>query len=795
MTSRYEEMGSEGRDHELDILTTSIDVRIDAPKSFVRGGVKHVFRVLRDRVDSIMFDGVRMNVLSAHLNGVPVPFSTSDSSVTVRLKNSLPYNEVDTISFEYECTPRKGMHFTGWTDSTNRARKQVWTQGEDSDNRHWCILYDYPNDKTISDTRIVFDSSYNVLSNGNLVSTRNNSDGTKTWSYRMSKAHASYLIMIAIGSYAIEERKTVRGLPLHLYYYPEFPERVEPTYRYSTEMIEFMEDLLAVPFPWESYSQIPVQDYIFGAMENTTATVFGDFSLCDKRGVLDRNYLNTNVHELTHQWFGDFITERDWKSIWLHESFATFYPKMFQRKYFGEDAYQWMRRGEQNQALGAGEKDRLPIVHLQSGTTRRYPKGSAVLDMLRYVVGEKNFDHAVTYYLQRHAYSLVHTDEFYLAFQDALGMSLDWFFDEWLYRGNEPSYTVSYQDVKTIGANERTTVFSVEQTQMVDALSPLFRMPIVFEVFYKDGSSSRVKETVAMQHTSVRVPNPNNKDIAFALFDPGSYILKRVDFKKSFEELRQQAQSAPNMIDRYDAIKQMHDDSTFSEEQTEDLFKQLFEREKFQAVKSEIVSRMAKSRSDLAHGVLMKAASDADVDVRKAVVNSVRRVSEALRTTFERLLNDSSYNVAENAFTRLCESFPERTASYVKQLRMTHSPAERIRIAALERAVTLGDSTALDTLVDYSTSGFEFQTRQNAMNALKRLNYCNTSVVRWTIESLLSTNNRLSDVARGMIEYWVQQSAYKKMFVDYYRSRNWEHWQRETLSKLIGERMERRRAR
>ncbi len=792
-TSRYEDIGSEGREHALDIERSVIDVRIDAPNKKVRGVVTHFFRVLRERVDTIVLDGVNMKIQSSNLHGKPVRCTVADSTVTVLLDTPLLYGQRDSLRFEYECTPRKGMHFTGWNDSTQRARKQIWTQGEDNDNRHWCVLYDYPNDKMITETIISFDSSYQVLSNGNLVSTRINSDGTKTWHYAMTQPHVSYLIMIAIGKYAVEHRMTKRGIPLHLYYYPEYPQRVQPTYRYSAEMIDFMEELLDTPFPWESYAQVPVQDFIFGAMENTTATVFGDFSLCDARGVLDRSYLNTNVHELTHQWFGDFITERNWKNIWLHESFATFYPKLFSRRFLSEDVYQWMRRGEQNSALGTGTQDRLPIVHDASGTTRRYPKGSAVLDMLRHVIGEANFDHAVSHYLKRHAYANVHTDEFYLAFQDALGMSLDWFFDEWIYRGNEPSYTVSYKDLRDEHTRERVTTFLVEQMQMVDALSPLFTMPIDFEVHYTDGTRSARRETISRQAQLVSIPNPQNKTIAFTLFDPGSYVLKRVDFKKSFEELKQQAEHAPNMIDRYDAVKFLHEDSTFSEEETELFLTRMFEREKFHAIKGEIVARMAKSRSSAAQALLRTAINDSDVEVRKAVLNNTRKISPELRGSYEALLRDSSYWIIESAFNKLCESFPERAAAYAKQLDGVRSPAERVHIAVLERRALQAEQRAFDTLVDYTTSAFEFHTRQNAFSALKRLNHCDIRLVHSTIDALFSTNNRLADHVRGVCEYWIQQSEYKKLFADYYRSNTWERWEREILSKVLGERMERRR--
>ncbi|GIV43323.1 MAG: hypothetical protein KatS3mg035_0446 [Bacteroidia bacterium] len=134
--------------------------------------------------------------------------------------------------------------------------------------------------------------------------------------------------MLGIGEYGIEKRQTKSGTPVYLYYYPDQPQKVQPTYLYSTECIEFMEKETGIPFPWESYSQIPVQDFMYGAMENTTATIFGDFYHVDPRGFLDRSYIRVNVHELTHQWFGDLITHRSPTDIWLHESFATYYPQI-----------------------------------------------------------------------------------------------------------------------------------------------------------------------------------------------------------------------------------------------------------------------------------------------------------------------------------------------------------------------------------------------------------------------------------------------------------------------------------
>lgn len=797
-STHYHEPQSEAREHVVDMEKVVVEVSFQPKEGIVQGAVTHVFNPLRTKVDSIELDGIKMkieDVRSGSKSASKLRWRVTDTSVI--LYGNWNYGKKDSVYIQYSCTPRKGMFFIGWNDSTNRSRKQIWTQGQAKDNRFWCPMYDDPNDKFITETITTFDSEYQVLSNGNLLSKKK--DGTNTiWHYAMTKPHAGYLVMLGIGKYGIEQRKTKRGLPVNLWYYPESPQSIAPTYQFSTEMIDFMEELLGVQFPWESYSQIPLQDFVFGAMENTTATTFGDFSYTDKRGVLDRSYLNTNVHELTHQWFGDLITQRDEKSIWLHESFATFYPKLFQRKFFGEDEYQWMRRNEQNSSLSASEKDKLPIVHPNAGTTRVYQKGSAVLDMLKYVVGEEQFHRTITSYLKKHSYKNIHTNDFYLAFQDELGLTLDWFFDEWLYRGGEPWYNVSYQNISDNG--KRTTVFKVEQTQSQDELNRLFQMPIVFEVHYTDGTSTSVKEWIRKQQEVVSVPNPQGKEIAYTLFDPGSYILKKTKFDKSFDELRNQALNAKNMIDRYDAIKAISElDSTLNPIDKLQLFSQVFFAEKHHAVKSEIIRQLFAHSDDSLrdeqkiYRIVASAVSSPSVDVRKSVINNIKFIPPTYQILIEGLLNDSSYSIIETTLTKLCEQFPAKRSNYINTGLGITSPHQRVKIKALELLLAGSNDkssgqtlTSTNELVDFSSNSFEFMTRQNAMNALKRLNICNNQVVVNIINAVLSQNGRLAGVARGVAEFFVQQTEYKKLFKVYIKSQQWKNWQQREIEKIVG---------
>jgi len=787
--TRYEGIASEPREHVVDIIHMRVEVTFDAPKGIVKGKVTHIFTPLRRQVDSIFFDGPGVKIFRTLLNNKPVKFTMSDDGVTVHLSPPLRWGSTDSITFVYEARPRKGIYFIGWNDPDNISRKQIWTQGQAADNRYWIPMYDEMNDKMITETMITFDKQYQVLSNGTKISERANHDGTKTWHYTMTNPHSSYLLMIGVGKYAVQTRFTQRGVPVHLWYYPEHPERVEPTYRYSTECIDFMEEETGVHYPWESYSQIPVQDYIHGAMENTTATLFGDFSLVDSRMFIDRNYVSTNMHELAHQWFGDYVTARSEKGTWLQEGFATFYAKLFRKKLFGEDEYQWLRRGEQNSALAASERDRLPIVHPKAARSRVYAKASALLDMMMYTFGEQEFKRVINYYLRHHGYQNVETHDLYLAFQDTLGLTPDWFFDQWLYRGGEPHYEVSYQDITR--GKKRETQVSVVQTHLVDELTGLFRMPVVFEVHYVDGSLERKREWIEKQSHAVVIPNTKGKDIAFVLFDPGSYVLKEVTFKKSFEELRAQALHVPNMIDHYDAILALRGVEADLRVKQQ-LLAQLFDKEKYPQIRVELVSQLAKDSSVLGLGVMRKALKDPAVEVRAGALNNIKVITSSVLTDYEMLLQDSSFNIVTATLAKLCEAFPENAPRYLEQTRTAYGPSCKVKIKWHEINVGLaqnsswqGNRSSIDSLVKYASNSYEFGTRKNAFEALRRLDVCEDALIPHLFKGVLNPNGSLSASAASALETFYQTSANKQKIKKYYESRTWEGWQGEILEKII----------
>ncbi|HMK39666.1 MAG TPA: M1 family metallopeptidase, partial [Bacteroidota bacterium] len=656
----YVQPGSEPAEHVLDMKHMRVELRFDTARRLVKGRVTHFFAPLREKVDSIFFNGPGISILAATLNGADLPFTLSEEGVTVHPDAPLAWDTMDSITFRYEATPARGLYFVGWDDPRNLSRKQIWTQGQGIDNRYWIPCYDEQNDKMTTETIITFDSAYSVLSNGTRLEVRDNGDGTRTWHYRMTHPHSTYLVMLAIGRYGVRTIHSKKGVPVNLWYYPDQPERIEPTYIYSGEMVDFVAEETGVPYPWESYSQVPVQDFLYGGMENTTATVFGDFLLVDGRSALDRNYVGVNAHELSHQWFGDFITGRSGKSAWLQESFATYYAKLFQKSVYGEQWYEWARREEQTSALEASKQNRLPLIHGAAGSARVYQKGSAVLDMMARTFGTDGLRRVVRHYLLGHAYGNVETNDLYQAFQDVLGLTPDWFFDEWIYRGGEPAYRVRFEDIAS--GTARRSVFTVTQTQEQDDIAGLFRMPLVFEVHYADGRSESVTSPVADQSTTVTIPNPDSRPVAFALFDPGSWVLKSVDFEKPLPMLKAQALGAPLMIDRYDALRAMRGTEIGAKR---DVLLRVYAREAFHAIREEILLQITGDSDARSVDLLRQALRDSAATTRRAALRACAAVPPALKSDVERLLRDSSYTTVAQALDLLCRRFPEETPRYL----------------------------------------------------------------------------------------------------------------------------------
>lgn len=774
--------GASPRERNVDFERMRLEVEFEPEKSFVKGKITHFFSPLGQKVDSFFLDGPGIVVKEAKLNGQIIKFRTNENGITFFPNKTLVWGEKDSLNIIYEANPRRGIYFIGWNDPNNLSRKQIWTQGQGVDNRHWFPCYDTPNDKLITEVYVKFNKDYKVLSNGVKVSEKENKDGTKTWHYKMSHPHASYLVMLGIGKYEIKESKSKSGVPMRMWYYPEWKDRVESTYRYSEKIFDFFENEIGVPYGWESYSQIPVQDFMFGAMENTTATLFGDFFLTDSRSYNDRNYVAVNAHELAHQWFGDWVTARSANHHWLQESFATHYNLIAERECFGQDHFDWGRR--QAHLSSINTPDKKPVMHSETPTSLVYQKGSQVLEMLKYVVGREAYNKSIKRYLLEHKYANVDSEDLLTAFQDELGMPLDWFWEEWVYRGGEPAYNVIAED-NTQEGGKRFTQFTVSQVHQMNDLIGLFKMPIVFEVNYADGSKESKTEWIEKETQIVKIPNTGNKKIDFMLFDVNSQVMKTVTFTKPFEMLKAQALRATNMIDRYDAVLAMRN---IPADQKRTVLEEVFQKNTFHAIRSEAAAQLLEDKNPAGINLVKQAVHDKDVQVRKSILMSTKNIEPTLMSDYEGLLLDSSYQTIVTALEKLCFNFPTNTQKYLnitKGIEGTNGRNVISKWLEISAANSDNDKKSIDQLVAYTSNSYEFLTRTNSMTSLRKLNYFDLTLLNNCLNACISSNGRLAGPANETIKYFYAQDKYKKMIFDHIASKTWTTWEKEIVSKLI----------
>lgn len=772
------------RNHNVDFTHLLLELTIDANLGSVAGVAHYTFIPKQQLVDSVFLDAPGILINAVTLDEKATRFKKDSAGVTVFFNPALQWETEHTLQIDYTATPKKGLYFIGWNvtqtadaNDPDRIRNQIWSQGQGTDNRFWIPGYDDVDDKLVSELIVTFDKNYTVISNGKLISETNNRDNkTKTWHYAMSEPHAFYLIQLSAGEYDHKDYVAKSGVVSKQFYYPGKENTIESTYGYSDELMDWMENEIGVPYPWGSYANVPVQEFLYGAMENTTATIFTDYYMQDEHAAPDRNYYATNAHELTHQWFGDYITEWNSTNHWLHESFATHYAKKFMEYKFGEDFYQWKRRDEMISAFGADANDELPIAHSKAGSSRHYPKGSLVLDMLRYVVGDAQYRKVITAYLEEHKFQNVSTYDLYIQFVKTLGINLDWFFDEWIYKGGYPEYNVSYI------SDSANTEITVLQTQKQTETVGLFKMPIIMQVHYTDGSFDEKKVWVEEEKTMVEIPNSYNKEIAFVLFDPNSQVYAAVSFRKEYKELVYQTFNAPNMMDRFDALTDMRNIPI--DTKRNDLVA-LYNIESWYGIKSEILFQLANDEDKSVTAIFKSALNDSDVMVRRAAIGTTTTYNKKLQKDYEKLLPDFNYFNTEIALRTLCKLNPDKTNHYLELTKDAMGVNKNIRIAWIEMHGKDGTQKMLDELVNYAGPGYEFRTRNYAFNAIVALNYCDENLVKNLFNGIVSFNYRLASPSRNVLKNYRQQSAFSEMINKVYKETNWTEYELKRIGNLM----------
>lgn len=433
---------------EVDFKSVNAEISIFPSEEKVTGTVEYNFDVLKES-DSIFINAKNMKFEQVSLNGKPVTFFNDKNRIW--LISDFKPSEGNVLKFSYSATPEQAMYFINWNSPEGKnINRQVWTQGQGKNNSNWLPSFDDTREKTVFDLKLNFKSGYEVIANGRLKDTKPLNDSIVQWTYDMEKPMSSYLVAVAAGKFEKQQFMSDSGIPLSLYFDPGEKDKVEPTYRYSKEIFDFFEQEIGVPYPWQNYNQIPVQDFLYAGMENTGTTIFSNSLVVDSIAFKDRNYVNVNAHELAHQWFGNLITETNGEDHWLHEGFATYYALLAEKKLFGEDYFYWklFQSAEQLKELSDVGKGQS-LLNPGGSSLTYYQKGAWALHILKEIVGEQDFNQGIKNYLEKYSYNNVTTDDFLSEMEKASGKDLRVFKEDWLQQS-------AFQGTEALGSLQKS---------------------------------------------------------------------------------------------------------------------------------------------------------------------------------------------------------------------------------------------------------------------------------------------------------------------------------------------------
>jgi aminopeptidase N len=475
------------RSRDFDAIHYKVTLKVDLDNKILSGENQITLSPLRDNFDKCFLDAEYLVVENVINNsGSNLPFEQKDNQVFINLTRQ--YNHADTIILTVKYTLNKPALGLRFIEATATNPLMVSTDCFPNKARQWIPCYDYPNDKVTTEMVITVDKKYKVLSNGRLLSVKeNNPEGSVTYHWSQELPHSTYLINLSIADYAVI-RDSLGSLPINYWVYKGLEADAKTTFGKTPYMMDFFNKLYNYPYPWAKYDQV-ITSYMGGGAEATSATIEGEGLVMDTIAEKDYSRETVIAHELAHQWWGDLITLRSWEHTWLNESFGTYSDYLYTRFDKGEDAGAFDLLGKKNQYLNEAHNRYIrPIVfnrYIDPGDnfdSHTYPKGACMLHLLRYILGDDTFFRTISRFLHQYEFKPVDTHDFMKTVKEVSGKNMDWFFEQYFFSPGHPVFEV------TKLWNESAKKLKITIMQKQDSLPgvPIYTIPVNFGFTFSD---------------------------------------------------------------------------------------------------------------------------------------------------------------------------------------------------------------------------------------------------------------------------------------------------------------------
>jgi len=671
----------------FDLLHTKLEVSFNFEKQYLNGKatlqLKPYFYPQKQLVldaKGFIINKVQLIEQQQYTN---LKYQYNDFKLTINLPRTYNNTETLNIYIDYVARPNelpeggsdaitsdKGLYFINPMGTEDKPT-QIWTQGETEASSCWFPTIDSPNERTTQEMYITVPQRFKTLSNGRLVSSKQDPQtGTRTDYWNMDQPHAPYLFMMAIGEYAVV-KDTWNGMEVSYWVEPEFEKYARNIFGNTPEMLTFFSEKLGVKYPWQKYAQVVVRDFVSGAMENTTASIFMEDLQVDSRELLDSHWDNIIAHELFHHWFGDLVTCESWSNLPLNESFANYSEYLWNEYKYGTDEAEYHAFEERQGYFNEAEEEEKNLIRYYYESredmfdAHSYNKGGRILHMLRYYVGDDAFFQSLKLYLEQHQYAAAEVHDLRHAFEQVTGQDLNWFFSQWFLASGHPSLSVKH----TYDQQAKAVVLEVQQTQNLET-TPLYKLPLEVEIWANNQDTTQRIEVLKSKQTFVL---PFDQEPQAVVFDAQHQLLATVQHEQTPQELLFQFNNHPRFIKRYSALVQFYQSANDRQQLLTTLLTGLDDpfwviRDISASAFEGFVGPEAVLLKEKLKGLLI----DPKADVRATAMTVLSSIdSTGITPQIRKALQDSSYSVVGAALGALLKSQDPNAPSILAQYRNT----------------------------------------------------------------------------------------------------------------------------
>jgi aminopeptidase N len=754
-----------------DLVHTKLEVSFDYNKAWMYGKEWVTLHPHFYPTDSLTLDAKGMDIKEiAVVRGnskTPLKYSYDSMQLRITLDKLYKKGENYTLYINYVSRPNdlkiegsaaitgaKGLYFIN-PKGEDEGPTQIWTQGETESNSAWFPTIDKPNQKTTEEIYMTVPSKYVTLSNGLLVSQKKNSDSTRTDYWKMDLPHAPYLFFMGVGDYAIVKDK-YKNKPVDYYVEKEYASVAKKIFGETPAMIGLYERLTGVPYAWPKYDQIVGRDYVSGAMENTTATLHQESAYQNARQLVDGNtWEDVIAHELFHQWFGDLVTTESWSNITLNESFADYSETLWDTYRHGQDAGD-EHIEENRQAYlrnPADESKNLVRFYYQNREDVfdqvSYPKGGAILHMLRNYVGDSAFFKSLNLYLNTNKFKSAEAQQLRLAFEEVTGQDLNWFWNQWYYGSGQPDLTINYE----YNVNNKIARVIVEQTQKT---GKIFKLPVAVDVYSEGANKKRYK--VWIENKIDTFYFASDKKPSLINVDADKVLLARKTDNKSAEEFEQQYKYAGNYLDRKEAL------AYFAENKLSNLALGL--NDKYHGLRLYTLEQIDKTNGYTVPAVLSVVEQIADKDPNKLVQAKALEILVKLndkkyQPLFTKYVNDSSYSVSGAALDGLNKLDPSQAYTLAKK----YSADAKGKLGVVVMKTLIANATEEDFNLIYDNYRNSPLSQSKMQETMSFANYLakvkNADNVRKGIDEIMKLRSQIPERYRKYVDPGFKQAFSK----------------------------------